>query len=212
MQPHVFVSFFWPHNLWLSRYSIMVVHLISWPAASGCLIKKTLNILSLISQSVILVPWSFWAPWRTESTTTWYQSSPTSLDPVSLVSTCVPFHSSHMTFQLPILIINHLLFFFIWILFILFIIHIIPVICLLRADTTRTKRDYEVDGRDYHFVMSREQMEKDIQDHKFIEAGQYNNHLYGTSVQSVREVAEKVRLFHRLLTNPWSGIEPEWSK
>ncbi|XP_028856838.1 disks large homolog 1 isoform X9 [Denticeps clupeoides] len=57
--------------------------------------------------------------------------------------------------------------------------------------TTRPKRDYEVDGRDYHFVTSREQMEKDIQDHKFIEAGQYNNHLYGTSVQSVREVAEK---------------------
>ncbi|XP_038574969.1 disks large homolog 1-like isoform X5 [Micropterus salmoides] len=57
--------------------------------------------------------------------------------------------------------------------------------------TTRPKRDYEVDGRDYHFVVSREQMEKDIQDHRFIEAGQYNNHLYGTSVQSVREVAEK---------------------
>lgn len=50
-----------------------------------------------------------------------------------------------------------------------------------------------MDGRDYHFVLSREQMERDIQDHRFIEAGQYNNHLYGTSVQSVREVAEKVR-------------------
>ncbi|XP_063772455.1 disks large homolog 1 isoform X14 [Pseudophryne corroboree] len=57
--------------------------------------------------------------------------------------------------------------------------------------TTRPKRDYEVDRRDYHFVTSREQMEKDIQDHKFIEAGQYNNHLYGTSVQSVKEVAER---------------------
>ncbi|XP_077956147.1 discs large homolog 1-like protein isoform X14 [Gasterosteus aculeatus] len=57
--------------------------------------------------------------------------------------------------------------------------------------TTRPKRDYEVDARDYHFVVSREQMEKDIQDHRFIEAGQYNGHLYGTSVQSVREVAEK---------------------
>ncbi|XP_007578134.1 disks large homolog 1-like isoform X5 [Poecilia formosa] len=57
--------------------------------------------------------------------------------------------------------------------------------------TTRPKRDYEVDGRDYHFVASREQMEKDIQEHRFIEAGQYNNHLYGTSVQSVRQVAEK---------------------
>ncbi|XP_030629043.1 discs large homolog 1-like protein isoform X13 [Chanos chanos] len=57
--------------------------------------------------------------------------------------------------------------------------------------TTRPKRDYEVDGRDYHFVISREQMERDIQEHRFIEAGQYNNHLYGTSVQSVREVAQK---------------------
>lgn len=57
--------------------------------------------------------------------------------------------------------------------------------------TTRPKRDYEVDGRDYHFVASREQMEKDIQNHLFIEAGQYNDNLYGTSVASVREVAEK---------------------
>ncbi|XP_051956833.1 disks large homolog 4-like [Xyrauchen texanus] len=57
--------------------------------------------------------------------------------------------------------------------------------------TTRPKRDYEVDGRDYHFVSSREQMEKDIQSHRFIEAGQYNGHLYGTSVQSVRQVAEQ---------------------
>ncbi|XP_058267073.1 disks large homolog 2 isoform X13 [Hemibagrus wyckioides] len=57
--------------------------------------------------------------------------------------------------------------------------------------TTRGKREYEVDGRDYHFVTSREQMEKDIQEHKFIEAGQYNDNLYGTSVQSVRYVAER---------------------
>ncbi|KAM3837443.1 disks large homolog 2 isoform 1-T1 [Vipera latastei] len=57
--------------------------------------------------------------------------------------------------------------------------------------TTRPRRDYEVDGRDYHFVISREQMEKDIQEHKFIEAGQYNDNLYGTSVQSVRFVAER---------------------
>ncbi|XP_056895366.1 disks large homolog 1-like isoform X4 [Takifugu flavidus] len=57
--------------------------------------------------------------------------------------------------------------------------------------TTRPRRDYEVDGRDYHFVSSREVMEGEIQEHKFIEAGQYNNHLYGTSIQSVKEVAEK---------------------
>ncbi|KAG7471329.1 hypothetical protein MATL_G00123420 [Megalops atlanticus] len=57
--------------------------------------------------------------------------------------------------------------------------------------TTRPKRDYEIDGRDYHFVGSREQMERDIQEHKFIEAGQYNDNLYGTSVQSVKYVAER---------------------
>ncbi|TRY98750.1 hypothetical protein DNTS_007687, partial [Danionella cerebrum] len=60
-----------------------------------------------------------------------------------------------------------------------------------QEDTTRQRRDYEVDGRDYHFVSSREQMEKDIQEHKFIEAGQYNDNLYGTSVQSVKYVAER---------------------
>lgn len=59
-------------------------------------------------------------------------------------------------------------------------------------DTTRPRRENEVDGQDYHFVASREQMEKDIQDSKFIEAGQFNDNLYGTSIQSVRAVAERV--------------------
>ena len=47
----------------------------------------------------------------------------------------------------------------------------------------------QVDGWDYHFVPSVEQMERDIQTHLFIEAGQYNDNLYGTSVQSVIDVA-----------------------
>lgn len=38
--------------------------------------------------------------------------------------------------------------------------------------TTRTRRQFEVNGRDYHFVESRSAMEADIQNHKFIEAGQ----------------------------------------
>jgi hypothetical protein len=37
-------------------------------------------------------------------------------------------------------------------------------------------------------------MERDIQNHLFIEAGQYNENLYGTSVASVKEVAEKVTI------------------
>merc|ERR1712045_425609 len=50
-------------------------------------------------------------------------------------------------------------------------------------------RPNEVDARDYHVVPSVEQMERDIQTHLFIEAGQYNDNLYGTSVQSVIDVA-----------------------
>jgi len=59
--------------------------------------------------------------------------------------------------------------------------------------TTRPRRDNEVDGRDYHFVTSMEQMQADIQTHLFIEAGQYNDNLYGTSVQSVKDVAAQMK-------------------
>jgi len=57
--------------------------------------------------------------------------------------------------------------------------------------TTREPRENEVDGQDYHFVSSREKMEQDIHNHFFIEAGQYNENLYGTSVQSVKDVASQ---------------------
>lgn len=78
------------------------------------------------------------------------------------------------------------------------VVNLITSCELLVSDTTRAARDYEVDGRDYHFVSSREQMERDIQDHKFIEAGQYNENLYGTSVAAVKEVAEKVHVCYCL--------------
>jgi guanylate kinase/C-terminal processing protease CtpA/Prc len=57
--------------------------------------------------------------------------------------------------------------------------------------TTRPSRPGEVDGRDYHFVSSVAQMEKDIQAHLFIEAGRYKENLYGTSIKAVRDVAEQ---------------------
>ena len=60
------------------------------------------------------------------------------------------------------------------------------------VDTTRAPRDGEVDGRDYHFVSSVEQMERDIQAHLFIEAGRYKDNLYGTSIKAVQEVANQV--------------------
>ena len=69
-------------------------------------------------------------------------------------------------------------------------------------------------GRDYHFVESREKMEQDIANHLFIEAGQYNDNLYGTSVSSVREVAEKVRSVQRKVESKlkflFNCITPNW--
>ena len=69
------------------------------------------------------------------------------------------------------------------------------VITPFPPDTTRTPRDGEVDGRDYHFVSSVEQMERDIQAHLFIEAGRYKENLYGTSIKAVKEVANQVLAF-----------------
>ncbi|XP_050549103.1 disks large homolog 1-like isoform X2 [Daktulosphaira vitifoliae] len=57
--------------------------------------------------------------------------------------------------------------------------------------TSREIRPGEVDGVHYHFIKSREQMERDIKNHLFIEAGQFNDNLYGTSLASVQEVAEQ---------------------
>ena len=68
--------------------------------------------------------------------------------------------------------------------------------------TTRSRRENEMDGRDYHFVTSIEQMKADIQTHLFIEAGQYNENLYGTSVQSVKDVALQVAPVLMKLFNP----------
>ncbi|KAF7990802.1 hypothetical protein HCN44_000607 [Aphidius gifuensis] len=55
--------------------------------------------------------------------------------------------------------------------------------------TTRAKRGHEETGL-YHFV-TREQMELDIQNQLFIEVGQLDNNLYGTSIAAVRDVFEK---------------------
>jgi guanylate kinase len=58
--------------------------------------------------------------------------------------------------------------------------------------TSRHPRENEINGRDYHFV-TKEQMEEEVRRNQFIEAGQYMGNLYGTSINSVREVAEQGR-------------------
>lgn len=60
-------------------------------------------------------------------------------------------------------------------------------------DTSRPPRENEVNGRDYYFV-SKAEMERDVKNNLFIEAGQFQNNLYGTSIQAVKEVANSVYL------------------
>ena len=55
--------------------------------------------------------------------------------------------------------------------------------------TTRPPKEGEVNGVKYHFV-SIQEMKRDLAKHKFVEAGELNHHLYGTSIDSIREVAE----------------------
>lgn len=59
---------------------------------------------------------------------------------------------------------------------------------LLVPYTTRPPKEGEVDGVKYHFV-SMQEMKRDLARHKFVEAGELNNNLYGTSIESIREVA-----------------------
>lgn len=53
--------------------------------------------------------------------------------------------------------------------------------------TSRLPRDGEQDGVHYHFV-PREIMEEDILDGKYLEYGEYEGALYGTKLDSVREI------------------------
>lgn len=55
------------------------------------------------------------------------------------------------------------------------------------ADTTREPREGEENGKGYNFV-SREEMEQDIRAGKYLEHGDYEGNLYGTKVDSIREV------------------------
>jgi MAGUK p55 subfamily protein 5 len=57
----------------------------------------------------------------------------------------------------------------------------------LIADTSRTKKDGEIDGQDYHFI-SRAQFESDILARKFVEHGEFEKAYYGTSVDAIRSV------------------------
>ncbi|KAK5604493.1 MAGUK p55 subfamily member 5-A [Crenichthys baileyi] len=59
--------------------------------------------------------------------------------------------------------------------------------------TTRNPRIHERNGREYHFV-SRSAFETDLAAGKFIESGEYEKNLYGTSMDSVRHVVNSGRI------------------
>ncbi|CAL4062141.1 unnamed protein product, partial [Meganyctiphanes norvegica] len=59
--------------------------------------------------------------------------------------------------------------------------------------TSRTRRDHEVDGQDYHFI-SRTQFESDILARKFVEHGEYEKAYYGTSLAAIRAVVNSGKI------------------
>ncbi|XP_047670077.1 MAGUK p55 subfamily member 4 [Tachysurus fulvidraco] len=53
--------------------------------------------------------------------------------------------------------------------------------------TTRPRKMYEEPGREYHFL-SRDQFENMVHNNRFVEYGEFRGHLYGTSVDAVKDV------------------------
>lgn len=64
---------------------------------------------------------------------------------------------------------------------------------IVNTDTTRTARIHERNGYEYHFV-SRTAFENDLASGKFIEFGEFEKNLYGTSTDSVRDVVNSGRV------------------
>lgn len=60
------------------------------------------------------------------------------------------------------------------------------------SHTTRQPREGEENGREYWFT-DKESFKKLIDEDGFIEHAQFGSNLYGTSVQAVKDVAEKGR-------------------
>ncbi|KAA3672832.1 discs large protein 2 [Paragonimus westermani] len=60
--------------------------------------------------------------------------------------------------------------------------------------TSRPPRPGEKDGIDYHFLPSKAKMEQEIKSDRFIEVGQYQDHYYATSIDSVRRTLQTGRV------------------
>lgn len=86
--------------------------------------------------------------------------------------------------------------------------HSVYFLWLLLVDTTRSRRETEVAGRDYHFI-SRQAFENDIAAGKFIEYGEFEKNLYGPSIDSVRQVINSGKIcLLNLHTQVWQKLLP----
>ncbi|XP_023949278.1 MAGUK p55 subfamily member 7 isoform X1 [Bicyclus anynana] len=70
--------------------------------------------------------------------------------------------------------------------------------------TSRPQKPSEQNGKEYVFV-TREKMEQDISDGKFIEHGEYKGNLYGTSAESVETIVNSGRVC--ILSPHWQALK-----
>jgi guanylate kinase len=65
----------------------------------------------------------------------------------------------------------------------------LPHLALTVSTTSRSKRESEVDGKDYHFVSRRTFIEL-IDENAFLEWAEYNGNLYGTRLSEVIKLTQ----------------------
>lgn len=73
-----------------------------------------------------------------------------------------------------------------WLLFIIYIL-------LFLSDTSREPRKGEEHGKGYFFD-TRENMEADIKEGKFLEFGEFNGNLYGTKLESIHYTVQQGKM------------------
>ena len=61
------------------------------------------------------------------------------------------------------------------------------------SDTSRPIRPGEVDGDGYWFI-TRDQMETDIMENRFLEYGEYDGSLYGTKIDSIFNIIKQGKM------------------
>ena len=61
------------------------------------------------------------------------------------------------------------------------------------VDTSRPPKIGDVDGKDFFFI-SQTEFKSDINAHKFVEYGQFENEFFGTSINAIRDVIKKNRV------------------